>query len=451
MEKNSKTYQEVKEGSCIIVLEVLVKLICALIITITGTYIINKVTSSKKKIKLKSKEILLILTLSIGIAILHRNEYTGLSTVVVFLLDIIIFKLIYNLSLEESIISCAIFMLILIFSDTIATLIFMSKFPIEMIRSNKILSIISNVVVSILSISLINIKWLNNSLNKFYYSGLKRKAITNLLFFILLVIGLIYLLYNIGSSSFLNTEYILNFIMIIIFTIVTYIFIENQNKYKKLEDEYDTLFKYIQNFEDWIEKEQLNRHEYKNQLAVLRCLTKEKKVKNKIDEILEDNINIEGQAVTNLKNLPKGGIKGLMYYKSAIAQKQKINLITDVSIEDKGILSKLSEKDIKVLCKLIGIYFDNAIEAAAESRKKNLTIEIYELKDKVNIVFSNTFKKHKNMKERNKKGVSSKGEGRGNGLYFASKLIKENTWIEERQEIIDNYYIQELTIKKRIS
>lgn len=432
-------------------LEVLVKLICALIITITGTYIINKVTSSKKKIKLKSKEILLILTLSIGIAILHRNEYTGLSTVVVFLLDIIIFKLIYNLSLEESIISCAIFMLILIFSDTIATLIFMSKFPIEMIRSNKILSIISNVVVSILSISLINIKWLNNSLNKFYYSGLKRKAITNLLFFILLVIGLIYLLYNIGSSSFLNTEYILNFIMIIIFTIVTYIFIENQNKYKKLEDEYDTLFKYIQNFEDWIEKEQLNRHEYKNQLAVLRCLTKEKKVKNKIDEILEDNINIEGQAVTNLKNLPKGGIKGLMYYKSAIAQKQKINLITDVSIEDKGILSKLSEKDIKVLCKLIGIYFDNAIEAAAESRKKNLTIEIYELKDKVNIVFSNTFKRHKNMKERNKKGVSSKGEGRGNGLYFASKLIKENTWIEERQEIIDNYYIQELTIKKRIS
>lgn len=235
----------------------------------------------------------------------------------------------------------------------------------------------------------------------------------------------------------------------IIFGIITYIFIENKNNYNKLSNEYDTLFNYVQNFEEWIEKEQLNRHEYKNQLAVLRCLTKEKKVKNKIDEILEDNINIEGQAVTNFKSLPKGGIKGLMYYKAAIAQKQKINLTTDVSIENKGILSKLSEKEIRILCKLIGIYFDNAIEASAESSKKNLTVEIYELKDKVNFVFSNTFKKHKSMKDRNKKGVSSKGEGRGNGLYFASKLIKANDWIEERQEIIDNYYIQELSVLKK--
>ena len=243
--------------------------------------------------------------------------------------------------------------------------------------------------------------------------------------------------------------YVINFIVIMIFIIITYIFIKSRNEYRNLEAEYDSLFSYVQNFEDWIEKEQLNRHEYKNQLAVLRCLTKEKKVKDKIDEILEDNINIEGQAVTNLKNLPKGGIKGLLYYKAAIAQKRKLNLTTDVSIENKGILTNLSEKQVKILCKLIGIYFDNAIEAAVESRKKNISIEIYELKDKVSFVFSNTFKKHKNMKDRNKKGVSSKGEGRGNGLYFASKLIKENTWIEEKQEIIDNYYIQQLFIQNQ--
>ena len=63
--------------------------------------------------------------------------------------------------------------------------------------------------------------------------------------------------------------------------------------------------------------------------------------------------------------------------------------------------------------------------------------------------FSNTFKRHKNMKDRNKKGVSSKGEGRGNGLYFASRIIEENDWIDSRQDIIDNYYIQELSIKRK--
>ena len=54
------------------------------------------------------------------------------------------------------------------------------------------------------------------------------------------------------------------------------------------------------------------------------------------------------------------------------------------------------------------------------------------------------------MKDRNKKGVSSKGVGRGNGLYFASKLIKDNSWIEQKQDIIDNYYIEQLTVKKNV-
>ena len=53
------------------------------------------------------------------------------------------------------------------------------------------------------------------------------------------------------------------------------------------------------------------------------------------------------------------------------------------------------------------------------------------------------------MKDRNKKGISSKGEGRGYGLYFASKLLKENSWIEESQEIIDKYYIEKIIIKKQ--
>lgn len=138
-----------------------------------------------------------------------------------------------------------------------------------------------------------------------------------------------------------------------------------------------------------------------------------------------------------------------MYYKAALAQKNKINLTTDVSIDLNSTLTKLSEKEIKILCKLIGIYFDNAIEAAIESRKKKLSIEVYELKDKVSFIFSNTFRKNNIFKDRNRKGVSSKGKGRGNGLYFADKLIKENNWLEQKQEIIDRYYIQEIIINKK--
>ena len=101
------------------------------------------------------------------------------------------------------------------------------------------------------------------------------------------------------------------------------------------------------------------------------------------------------------------------------------------------------------MCKLIGIYLDNAIEAASEPRKKNVLIEVYEIKDKITFVFSNTFKKHQIFNDRNKKGVSSKGEGRGNGLYFAANLISKNEWLNQKQEIIDDYYIQQLIISKK--
>ena len=415
---------------------------------ITGYYIINVIIQNKNK-KANIYNILYILILVIISVILHPIQYAGLYTITIFLLDIIIYKMIFKISLEESILSCGILMLIVSIAELIVSIIVRQFFSIHIIRTDFLISILANLSVGILCCILMNIPFIKDQLRKFYQNIIPMKMISNIIFFTLLIIEISFLFYNMAVTNLFNINYIINLIVIIISFIITYIFIKNKNEYKKLTDEYDTLFNYIQTFEDWIEKEQLNRHEYKNQLAVLRCLTKEKKVKDKIDEILEDNINIEGQAVTQLKSLPKGGIKGLMYYKAALAQKNKLNLTIDVSIESKGILTKLSEKEIRILCKLIGIYFDNAIEAAGESRKKTISIEVYELKDKVNFVFSNTFKRHKNMKDRNKKGVSSKGEGRGNGLYFASKLIKDNSWLAEKQEIIDNYYIQQLFVYKQ--
>ena len=428
-------------------LEVCARLVCSIIMAINAFYLINKIMFMKVQKVYKVQIILLFIIVIISFA-LYPIQYSGLYSISILLLYIIIYKKLFNITIRESIISCCLMMIILCLGDMLTSLVLMGIFDVAEIRTNPLLSIVTNLVVSIFCIIIINIPPLTRQLNRFYNNVKSKKMISTIIFLVLIIVDFTYLVTNVGLSRFFNMNYIINLVVILIFLIITYLFIQNKNEYRNLEIEYDSLFNYIQTFEDWIEKEQLNRHEYKNQLAVLRCLTKEKKVKDKIDEILEDNINIEGQAVTNLKNLPKGGIKGLMYYKAAIAQKRKINLTTDVSIEEAGILSKLSEKDIRILCKLIGIYFDNSIEAAAESRKKNLTIEIYELKDKVSFVFSNTFKRHKNMKDRNKKGVSSKGEGRGNGLYFASKLIKENPRLEEKQEIIDNYYIQQLFVKK---
>lgn len=426
-------------------LEVLVKFIWFVIMYSTGFIVVKTIVQKNAKM---SKFTYLYILLLAGFSIfLHPIQFTPLYTMIIFLLNIILHKIIFKLTIEEATIVCSIFMIILFISDLLVTILFRIFYTVAQIRTDNLISIMANLSIGITSVCIINIKIVYNLIRKFYESIKVKKAIRSLRFLIVLIIGFCYLGYNITMSKTYGTTYITNSIIMATIGIIAYIFIQNKNNYNQLSDEYDTLFGYIQNFEDWIEKEQLNRHEYKNQLAVLRCLTTEKKVKNKIDEILEDNINIEGEVVHKLKELPKGGLKGLMYYKAAIAQKNKIKLMVDVSLQRKTLLNNLTEEQIKVLCKLIGIYFDNAIEAAEETRKKNVLLEIYEFKDKVNIVISNTYKKSKNFDNRNDRGVTTKGEGHGNGLYFANNLIDKNKWITSKQEEIDNYYIQTLTIK----
>lgn len=430
-------------------LEESINFLSLFIMSLYGFLVIKKITGSNIKL-LCTRNLLMITFMSFITMFLHQVEYSSLYTITVFAINIIMYKFIFKITVQESLISCGIMMIIIFVSELLFSLITITKIvSVEEIRNERILYIGANILTLLFGLIILRVKIILSKVQKFYLNVSHNKSVSNFLFLILLIVGLSSLAHNIAIAQRINIQYIVTITVMSVFFILSFLFIESKNKYSELSENYDSLFSYIQNFEEWIEKEQLNRHEYKNQLAVIRCLTKEKKVKAKIDEILEDNINIEGDAVSKLKFLPKGGLKGLMYYKTAIAQKKKINITIDVSLENKTLLNKLSEQDIRILCKLIGIYFDNAIEAAIETRKKIILLEVYELSDKVTFVFSNTFKKYENFDKRNNKGVSSKGEGHGNGLYFASKLISSNDWIESKQEIIDKYYIQQLIVHKK--
>lgn len=429
-------------------LEVLVSFLCSLIMELTFFFIMKILLDSKETIK-KLENIIKVIILSIMIVFVNKEEYKSFYTLIMYLLNIIAYKSIFKEELSKTTIVTSLVMLLIFVADLVYTLITINFISVEAIRGIWYNQIIANITIMLICFLVIFVLNKSNILSKMKEKVSQMRTVSTIIFLILIVIVFSILAYNLYLNFKVNERYILNVLLLSLFGILLYIFLKERDNYNNLSNEYDSLFNYVQTFEDWIEKEQINRHEYKNQLAVLRCLTKEKRVKEKIDEILEDNINIEGEVVNQLKGLPKGGVKGLMYYKSAIAQKNKIDLTVDVSLETKTILNSLSEKNVRILCKLIGIYFDNAIEAAMETKKKKVLIEIYELKGKVNMVFSNTFKRHRKLENRNQKGVSSKGKGRGNGLYFASKLLKENNWLIQKQDVVDKYYIQELIINKK--
>lgn len=341
----------------------------------------------------------------------------------------------------------AITILIQMLADFISSLFFLYVANLDTLRSVWYLRIISNFVIAFISIGLISIPPITKKC-KYFIEKIKDCRISIIMAFLILLVAIILITYNLSKDSKLDISYFANIFIILYLILFCYIFINENNQYNKLNDEYDNLFKYIQVFEDWIEKEQLNRHEYKNQLSSIRCVTKEKKVKDKIDSILLDNINITNDTVNQLKPIPNGGLKGLLYYKISVAESKKIHIELDISMKKSDLIQKMSASKMKTLCRLIGIYLDNAIESAIETRKKILSIEIYDIDDDINIVITNTFNNKNDISRRNEKGYTTKGAGHGKGLYFAKKLLNKNQWLKEAQSVMDNYYIQRLIIKK---
>lgn len=325
-------------------LGVLVSFSNSLLMGLLGFYIIKILTKSETQIY-SLRTIIYLLLECIIVTVLQERLYPEIKPLIIYSVNIIIYKNIFKLNIDDSIIVVGIAMILNLIGDVIVSvLITIIALSNQTMINNNLAPFVNTLIVLMITLLIINNSKVKEKLCTFYTNIANKTKVSTVIFFLLTVIISCILGFHIYKSLHFDVSYIATLITIGILITLIIIFINSRNQYNSLVNEYDSLFSYIQNFEDWIEKEQLNRHEYKNQLAVLRCLTKEKKVKNKIDEILEDNINIEDQEVTQLKRLPKGGIKGLMYYKAALAQKNKINLTTDVSIDLNSTLTKLSEK-----------------------------------------------------------------------------------------------------------
>lgn len=251
--------------------------------------------------------------------------------------------------------------------------------------------IISNLLVGTIMVLISNIKILKNKVPVFLQSLTSKNYVSTIVFGILSVMIIISIFYHLGNNYELNKYYLGNIIVLIIFLILYFIYVREKVNYNYLNERYDQLFDYVQTFEEWIEDEQASRHDLKNSLSEIIEMTKNQEILTKINEILEQNIKIEKKWIEQLKNIPKGGLKGLLYYKLAIAKKEKVSVVTDVSEKVTDKIKNIKREDLKILSRIIGIYLDNAIEAAAISKKKLVTIEIYTIKQELFVVISNSF------------------------------------------------------------
>ena len=121
-------------------------------------------------------------------------------------------------------------------------------------------------------------------------------------------------------------------------------------------------------------------------------------------------------------------------------------MVAEVSEKVKKKIEQMDTKTLRQLCILLGIYIDNAIEAAEKTKKRLVTIEIYLKEGNLQFVISNSYKDEISLEKMSQKGYSTKGKNRGNGLYYAQKVISKSRNFEAEHLLLNHFYIQKLLV-----
>ncbi|HIS38406.1 MAG TPA: GHKL domain-containing protein [Candidatus Onthousia faecavium] len=424
----------------------LIKFISVAIMNFTATLITKRVLNYKNKI-LSLKTLLWYIISMIPTAIFYTSDY-DFTTFLTFLTLILCLKNIFDMNILVSSVITLYIMVISAFFDLLSGMIAVNFLSLKQIRTNFEIIFITNLIITALTYFCFYIpivkKKINESLEKIQKPKNRKFIIFGLFGYIAICIT-----FYLASKSFMPTNnYLIINTLILTFIGMIFIYMNEIIKYDKLVMQNNTLFECMQNVENYQEQQDLKIHEYKNQLSKIMDITTDQKVIDKLSEILKVDWTADNYILGQIKYLPKGELKSLIYYKLLVATKHKLNISVDISpkliSQDFNFSANTSEE----LSELIGIYFDNAIESALESKKKQIALEIYKVKHKLVFVITNTYKGKIKLNNVTKKGFSTKGNSHGKGLYFANKIIKNSNSFISDTKVIDDYFIQKLEIKK---
>ncbi len=427
--------------------QIISNFICGLITSI-GIYVISA-NLLDKKIELKNPKNIFILLSTMCLMLNWKEDYEPIVTILMLIESVVLLKYYFNISINISIILSGVSIIFFFLAEFVMFAIPATYLNAEIIRNNAILFIASNIAITLIAIGISKIKFVRNKISKFIDRQREESEYLKIIFISLLVTILSILTYELLISKYFNNTYYLMFFIIAVFLALSYIYINEKNERIELDKRYGSLLEYSCTFEEWIEQEGLNRHEYKNQLSVLKDLCHSRKAKEYIDDILDlNNLSNDENKISGINYLPNGGIKGLLYYKSVLLTKNKINYMIDISKNIKPEDFNLNISDIRVLTQMLGIFIDNAMEECMKNEDSNLAIEIYKINNKINIVVSNTLDKNTilNIDKIAKKGYTSKGKGRGYGLHYVKRLLNQSNKFINESDIINETFIQKIII-----
>lgn len=394
----------------------------------------------------------LILLGFILLNILVFKYTTGtIKTIITCLLYSSLFFSIFKIKLSKSVFTSIVYVILLVIPDL---LILSTAIYILGISKEYYYSVIASGLIGNLSVLLIMIL-LTYIIRKPLRKLMKYKLSENKKIVVISVLAIIFtaiFFYKFATGYKMNQDVIIYLIAMFAFIVILFTLFRQRMDNEKVSKKYDELLDVMKNYESDIEEQRTLRHETKNEFATIKCKLQDKEDNKTIIEYIDSVIGEKGKAsstkYSKFKYLPSNGLKGFFYYKFIEAEKKGINVSINISKQiENSFLKDIDTKDFKDLARIVGVYLDNAIEASSTSEDKKLGIEMYLIKEKIELIITNTFNNEINLDKIGKESFSTKGKHRGHGLLLVNKILSENNMFEAKNEIRDNIYIQSLKIK----
>lgn len=399
-----------------------------------------------------------IILLFLGTIISYYIPHIALRILFLSIILSILIKVFYSFTLVRSIVLSITSYFLYALGDIFSSLIVINGFGFDysVVKQSFVLSLSTHGIILAISVFFAMIISLmrkhRNNLGKLIKFPIKRINFTTVFFiYLIITIVLISILGELHISIVMRGEHqwvILIACTIIIYFIISLIIIyfynivlkekfENDEK----EKQYKQLLVYTEVIEGLIKNLRTYQHNYTNTLASIKGFVEQKNIesleKYLNEEVFKDtNTIITGKDVFSpLQKISNPGIKGLVATKINNAMNNNIQFSVEVTENMDFSAYQVETIDI---CKIIGILLDNAIEAAMESEKKNISLLITKNKKETSFVITNTFKNPPDINKMFNYGYSTKGKNRGIGLSIVKDILNTkysnlllNTIVEE--------------------
>ncbi len=427
---------------------VIQSIISSMCVAFFMTYNGYKMFFKKIKINFISLFMLVILTLLITINYLFLDNIARTS----FAYTIVLIA--YMVFLKKPILQCAITSFISCVQIALGEVLFigffliLNFFGVSLNTNNLGGNVLANLIIVLFSIltSLIIYKPVNKLLNKIK----EHNKITLIITFMLFVTVNCTLFYKLYFHEYQFDKYLLfNLFLLIALAYIAFILIKQQYDKSRISDEYERFVEYSKHSERLVDQYSISQHENKNELIIIKSMVNKnnKELLEYLNEIISSKDNIDEAWIRYLRYLPFGGLKGIIHNKISDMKDHGINVFLDIS---KNIgncnLKRLTVKENNQLFKIIGVFLDNAKEAAILSKDKEVSVCVYLDNKEVVFEISNTYANEIDLSKIYNIGASTKGKGRGYGLALVDSIIKENKIFKNEVKKIDNYFVQILRI-----